>query len=84
MKLKVDFEILDPASGKISPANMTLNNPPAVPVVGDVVPTANCCYKIVQRAYLVERSTIDNKTLQLTIVCTLAPVVVEEDMADAE
>lgn len=82
MKLKVDFEIINPATGDITPANMTLDNPPVAPVVGDIIPTATRCFRVVQRAYVPERSRIDIGTLQLSIVCTLMPV--EEEATDAE
>lgn len=82
MKLKVDFEIIDVATGDITPANMTLDNPPVVPVVGDIIPTATRCFRVVQRAYMPERSRIDIGSMQLSIICTLMPI--EEEATDAE
>lgn len=82
MKLKVDFEIINPETGDITPSGMSLDNPPVVPMVGDLVPTEKACFRVVQRAYIPERSRIDIGALQLCIVCTLMPI--EEEATDAE
>lgn len=74
MKLRVEFEVINPETGDITPTGMTLDNPPVVPVVGDFIPTEKAYFRVVQRAYIPERSRIDIGTLQLCIVCTLMPI----------
>ncbi len=82
MKLRVEFEVINPETGDVTPTGMTLDNPPVVPVVGDLIPTEKTCFRVVQRAYIPERSRIDIGTLQLCIVCTLMPI--DEETTDAE
>lgn len=84
MKLKVDFEIINPETNEVTPANMTLDNPPIAPMVGDLIPTESACFRVVQRAYIPERSRIEIGKMQLCVVCTLMPVTYDSEVENAE
>lgn len=85
MDMRIEFVIAG-VDGKLMPAaELTLESADGIttpPSVGDIVPTANGTFKVVQRAYIPERSQTAIGKKCLTWSCILVPVKEVESNAD--
>lgn len=85
MDICIEFVIAS-ADGKLTPAaELTLESADGIitpPSIGDIVPTANGTFRVVQRAYIPERSQTTIGKKSLTWSCILVPVKEVESNAD--
>lgn len=74
MKLRVEFNVDMKDKGLVAAANMTIDDAPCAPELGDIVPIGDALFRVVQRAFFVEKSTIElsvGSNDRVVIVCTL-------------
>lgn len=78
MELNIEFEIIRADAPEPVPAMFSLKKSPIAPELGDLLPTPDGVFRVVQRALIPESSTIEIGKHRLTVLCTL----LEEDDAE--